>query len=46
MRKLVPLILLSLLLAFASCSDYSKAVKSTDIGYKYRAAVQYFEKPD
>jgi outer membrane protein assembly factor BamD len=30
----------------ASCSEFNKAVKSTDVQYKYRMAVQYFEKPD
>lgn len=45
MRKLFPFLLLAAAL-LASCSEFSKAVKSTDVQYKYRMAVQYFEKPD
>ncbi len=45
MRKLLPLALVVVAL-LASCSEFSKAVKSTDVKYKYRMAVQYFEKPD
>ena len=45
MRRLIPFLLLAV--AFlASCSEFSKAVKSTDVQYKYRMAVKYFEKPD
>jgi len=33
-------------LLLASCSEFNKAVKSTDVQYKYKMAVQYFEKPD
>ncbi len=41
-------LLLSLLaiLVFVSCSEFNKAVKSTDVQYKYRTAVAYMEKPD
>lgn len=42
-RLLLPLLLV---LGATSCSDFSKAVKSTDKNYKYRMAVQYFDKPD
>jgi len=45
MRRLFPFFLLAAAL-LASCSEYSKVVKSTDVPYKYRMAVQYFEKPD
>jgi outer membrane protein assembly factor BamD len=31
-----------ILLAFASCAQYNKVVKSTDYEYKYEAAKQYF----
>lgn len=40
------LLSLAVALLFGSCSEFSKAVKSTDIQYKYRTAVQYMEKPD
>ena len=33
-------------LLLGSCSEFSKAVKSTDVQYKYRTAVKYMEKPD
>ncbi|MEO8734558.1 MAG: outer membrane protein assembly factor BamD [Flavobacteriales bacterium] len=38
----------ALLAAFvlASCSEFNKVVKSTDVQYKYKMAVQYYEKPD
>lgn len=39
-------LILLVVLAAASCSEFNKAVKSTDKEYKYRMAVQYFEKPD
>lgn len=45
MRK-IPLYALLAILLLASCSEFGKAVKSTDVKYKYRMAVQYFEKPD
>lgn len=45
MRILSFCTLLAVLL-LASCSEFSKAVKSTDVQYKYRMAVQYMEKPD
>jgi outer membrane protein assembly factor BamD len=45
MRKYFPFILF-LAALLASCSEFSKAVKSTDTQYKYRMAVKYFEKPD
>ncbi|MCO6482550.1 MAG: outer membrane protein assembly factor BamD [Flavobacteriales bacterium] len=34
------------ILSLASCSEFNKAVKSTDLQYKYRMAVKYMEKPD
>ncbi len=45
MRKVLPLLVAAVAL-LASCSEFSKAVKSTDVQYKYRMAVKYFEKPD
>lgn len=39
-------LLLALVLLLGACSEFSKAVKSTDVQYKYRMAVQYMEKPD
>lgn len=45
MRKVFPFILAAAAL-LASCSEYSKVVKSTDVPYKFRMAVAYFEKPD
>ena len=45
MRKAF-LFLLTAAVLLASCSEYSKVVKSTDVPYKFRMAVQYFEKPD
>jgi outer membrane protein assembly factor BamD len=42
-RLLLPLVLA---VAATSCSEFNKAVKSTDKDYKYRMAVQYFDKPD
>lgn len=33
-------------LVLGSCSEFNKAVKSTDVQYKYRMAVKYMEKPD
>jgi outer membrane protein assembly factor BamD len=33
-----------LLLVFASCSEYNKVLKSTDINYKYEKAIEYFNK--
>lgn len=33
-------------LLLGSCSEFSKAVKSTDVQFKYRTAVKYMEKPD
>ncbi len=37
---------LAIALLLGSCSEFSKAVKSTDVQYKYRMAMQYMEKPD
>jgi outer membrane protein assembly factor BamD len=37
------LFLLFLLLFAASCTEYSKVLKSADLGYKYDKAVEYFE---
>ncbi len=34
------------LFVFASCSEYNKVLKSTDVEYKYRKAVEYFEEED
>lgn len=34
------------LLILASCSEYEKVLKSTDYSYKYRKALQYYEKKD
>jgi outer membrane protein assembly factor BamD len=34
------------LLAFSSCNDYSKIVKSTDYEFKYKKAVEYYEAKD
>lgn len=45
MRHLASFLVIATVL-FASCSDFSKAVKSTDVKYKYDMAVQYFNKPD
>jgi outer membrane protein assembly factor BamD len=44
MRIFIPAVLAAALLA--SCSEFNKAVKSTDVQYKYRAALKYSEKPD
>jgi outer membrane protein assembly factor BamD len=33
-----------LVLVFASCSEYNKVLKSTDINYKYEKAIEYFNK--
>lgn len=41
-----PLALATIALVLASCSEYNKAVKSTDLQYKYRMAEKYMEKPD
>ena len=30
-------------LVFASCSDYNKVLKSTDIEFKYSKAVEYYD---
>jgi len=40
------LLSLAIALLLGSCSEFSKAVKSTDVQYKYRMAVQYMEEPD
>lgn len=45
MRKLIPFILVAVAL-LASCSEFSKALKSTDVQYKYRTAVAYAEAAD
>ncbi len=43
----VPLLFTVLIaLLLGSCSEFSKAVKSTDVQFKYRTAVKYMEKPD
>lgn len=43
-RKLIPIILISVILA--SCSKYQKLMKSTDNEAKYKMAVELFEKKD
>lgn len=40
------LLFLFLAITAVSCSDFNKAVKSTDKQYKYTKAVEYFNKPD
>lgn len=42
----LPLALVSLAVMLASCSEFNKALKSTDLQYKYRMAESYMEKPD
>ncbi|HRN37216.1 MAG TPA: outer membrane protein assembly factor BamD [Flavobacteriales bacterium] len=44
--RTLPFFALLAALLLVSCSEFSKAVKSTDVRYKYRMAVKYFEKPD
>ncbi len=44
MRLFIPAAVAVALLT--SCSEFSKAVKSTDMQYKYRMALKYMEKPD
>lgn len=44
MRKSLALISMALLLG--SCGEFNKAVKSTDLRYKYRMAEKYMAKPD
>jgi outer membrane protein assembly factor BamD len=46
MRKSASIFIPLALLALASCSEFNKAVKSTDVQYTYRIAVRYYEKPD
>lgn len=43
-RKLIPLVLITVLLA--SCSKYQKLLKSTDNEEKYKMAIEFFEKKD
>lgn len=45
MRRLAFVPVLAALL-FTACSEFSKAVKSTDVRYKYQMAVKYFDKAD
>ena len=45
MKKL-QLFLLVAVLAFVSCGDYQKLLKSNDAELKYNRAVQYFDKKD
>ena len=40
------LVFTSFLLAFASCSEYNKVLKSTDMDLKYNKAIEYFGEED
>nr|MBP6609851.1 outer membrane protein assembly factor BamD [Paludibacter sp.] len=40
------LILLFAVVLFASCGEYQKILKSTDPDFKYKKAIEYFEKKD
>jgi len=40
------ILILFVVLIFASCSEYSKVLKSTDVEYKYKRAVEYYEEED
>lgn len=42
MRKRTSLILLCALLLLASCNNYNQLLKTSDYGYKYEAAKEYF----
>src|SRR6478735_5667500 len=42
MKKLIPI--LFVLIAFSSCSEYQKALKSEDVGVKYTAAEKQYDK--
>lgn len=44
MKKNISIALLAALLAFSSCGEYNKLLKSTDYEYKYEAAKTYFAK--
>jgi outer membrane protein assembly factor BamD len=42
MKKLIPI--LFVLIAFSSCGEYQKALKSEDVGVKYEAAAKEYDK--
>jgi outer membrane protein assembly factor BamD len=42
MSKNLYLILFAVTLCFSACNNYSKLLKSADVGYKYEAAKEYF----
>lgn len=43
-QKIIGFILIFLVTALSSCSDYNKLLKSTDYNKKYEAAIKYYEK--
>ena len=42
MRKVTFFVLLTAMSVLAACSNYSELLKSSDIGYKYEAAKEYY----
>lgn len=42
LKRILPAVLLALVIS--SCSEYQKVLKSTDLDYKFRKALEYYEK--